>query len=87
MFVLRHKQRDEHVDVEKADHAGSYASSPFASRSTSLNGEDRGARSRAKYRNAVVKADIGLSHAPKQGLDEVIDPLSRLACQLRQGGP
>jgi hypothetical protein len=35
MLMLRNKQRDQHVDVQKADHGGDYSPAPSARRSTS----------------------------------------------------
>ncbi len=86
MLMLRHKERDEDVDVQKTEHVRRLRLVPVDETVDVLDGEDRRAWPRTEYRHAPVEAHIGLSHPSEQGFDELIDLLPSLACQIGEPG-
>jgi hypothetical protein len=83
MFMLRHQQRHEHVDLKKRNHSGRLFGTIHETVDI-LDFEDWGARSSRKYRHAMLKTHIRVSDPPEQGICELIDLLAGLACQISE---
>ena len=81
MLVLRHDERDENVDVEKADHTTLLAVyEPI----DVFGGQRWSVWTAGKYRHAALETYVGFSKSSEQRFDERIDGLTRLACQIRK---
>jgi hypothetical protein len=86
VLMLRDEQRYKYVDVEKAGHGCLLC--PVAMRETIdiLDRDHWCARSRPKYGNTAVEADVRLSHPAKQRFYEVVDWLPRLTGEIGKPG-
>jgi hypothetical protein len=84
MLVLRHKESDEHVHVEKESHEARLCVRTVREPVDILDPQDWRALTTRENGHATIEPYIGLGDPAKQGLDEFIDFLARLTREISQ---
>lgn len=84
MLVLRHEESDEHVHVEQEDHDGRLCVPTIREAVDVFDLQDWRAFTQGEHGHAAIEPHIGLGDPTKQGLDEFIDLLARLAREISE---